>query len=430
MKKIFLFFGIILLISITGISAECKGCLNNNQCYNPGDILNNKYCSLSKTFLNQKSDNSSCQNNFECISGYCMDEICINERVLTNLGIDENTLNNTENYLKQGPCTATPGCLNKTSLLNAQNVSGICINAKCFQCNSNTPHWNSSACTLPPCHYNTPGCWNISRINEIDHYENISETCNSGFTCIKCARNYEWTGEYCRYYSGTSPSPIIWKTNATFTEDSLASGFTIKLKAKERIKLTFNGIDYFIGIVSLTSNSAVINVSSKPQQILMSTGDERKIDLDNNGENDINLILSSIYLSQATIFIKKLPSSPTTACTEGETKVRSCPGGGTINTQICQNNQFITTEEKCPTPREESSNSNNLIWVIIITCIIIAIVITLILIIYFLNNKPKSTLTRLNSPGYTPSRPSFSKPITRFPPNKRFPSNFPRRNYP
>jgi len=436
MKKIFLIFGIIALISTVIVSAECNGCLNNNQCYNIGETLNNKYCSMSKSFLSQKRDNVSCQNNFECLSNYCMDEICINEQILTNLGIDYNLLNQTENYLKQGNCTATPGCLNKTSLLNAQNISGICTNGptfKCFQCNSDNPYWNGSACTETPCHYDAPGCWNITKLNELDHYENVSESCNSGFICTKCVRNYVWDGVTCVYYTGgggTNP-PIIWKTNATFTEDSLTNGFTIKLKAKERISISFKGVSYFIGVVSLTSTSALINVSSKSQQIIMNIGNERKFDLNNDGTNDITITLSTISSNQATFSIKKLsqPSTPVVTCTEGETKVKYCPRGGTINTEICENGVFIKTNNKCTTPVEPSSPiSNNLIWIIIIIFIVIAIIITFILIIYFLKQKkPKSIFTKPDFPRPSFQMPSFPRP-TNFPPNRRRPP-FPRRSY-
>ncbi len=48
----------------------------SDYCENVGIRDNNKYCSIDKVWLNQKTENSICDNNFECESNKCGDRSC------------------------------------------------------------------------------------------------------------------------------------------------------------------------------------------------------------------------------------------------------------------------------------------------------------------------------------------------------------------
>lgn len=82
---------------------ENKGCYTNGkhkECYPYGYILNNSYCagegrnSLGKTaeesagFKEQKSTGEKCLQNFECLTNFCSEGICINETEEINRQVD------------------------------------------------------------------------------------------------------------------------------------------------------------------------------------------------------------------------------------------------------------------------------------------------------------------------------------------------------
>lgn len=61
----------------------CNGCTLNDQCFSVSSralASDNTpvYCELDKTIQNQKPDQSTCQNDFECISNSCNSGVCVN----------------------------------------------------------------------------------------------------------------------------------------------------------------------------------------------------------------------------------------------------------------------------------------------------------------------------------------------------------------
>jgi hypothetical protein len=69
--------------NITTTTLSCtSGCFYEGACLSFGTriILNNipSYCDTTKTFKTQKQDNELCQNNYECLSNWCSNGVCIN----------------------------------------------------------------------------------------------------------------------------------------------------------------------------------------------------------------------------------------------------------------------------------------------------------------------------------------------------------------
>ncbi len=59
------------------LKQSCDGCLMEDNCVSYGTRLDEKYCSLSKDFLNQRDLGSSCNENYECKSNECLDRECV-----------------------------------------------------------------------------------------------------------------------------------------------------------------------------------------------------------------------------------------------------------------------------------------------------------------------------------------------------------------
>lgn len=64
----------------------CSGCLVEGDCYAYGYRLGNEYCSLEgETMLSQKSEKSSCSNNFECQTNLCLQNECVELSVIERI---------------------------------------------------------------------------------------------------------------------------------------------------------------------------------------------------------------------------------------------------------------------------------------------------------------------------------------------------------
>lgn len=332
MKKLTLFFFCILFLAVSMfavlVNADCSGCSSGGNCYALGQIVNSSYCDITRDWVEQKTENSSCMNSFECLSGYCVEDKCINYGVIQKLIEQGQYKEEVEKLLQQGKCTATPGCLNLTSLANAQNVSGLCVGSryKCFQCNSDTPHWNGSACTISPCD-SSPGCWNASLVLDIDNSENVSGLCNPGFLCIECESGYSWNGTWCNYISPVVSPNFSWISTTSVGNQLLINGYNTALKKGYRIKTVLDGEEHFIGVVKLSSSIATIEFMPN-QQADFSAGQKREFDVNDDGENDFSIKLINITGDKANLAIKLLvpvPPTPTPKPTPTPTPVEPEP---------------------------------------------------------------------------------------------------------
>ncbi len=58
--------------------ADCEsGCNLNNNCVPIGIRANNQYCDVDNVMKNHKSEEFSCNNNYECVSNVCINSKCI-----------------------------------------------------------------------------------------------------------------------------------------------------------------------------------------------------------------------------------------------------------------------------------------------------------------------------------------------------------------
>jgi hypothetical protein len=58
-------------------TTNCDGCIMAGKCLPVGIRSSGEYCSLDKNLINQKNENESCENSFECQSNVCVSGQCI-----------------------------------------------------------------------------------------------------------------------------------------------------------------------------------------------------------------------------------------------------------------------------------------------------------------------------------------------------------------
>jgi len=83
-------------------------------------------------------------------------------------------------------------------------------------------------------------------------------------------------------------------------------GYTKELPAKNRIKVSFDGEAYYIGVVEVRENNVTINVSSDPIQVVLGIGDDARFDVTNDSYYDIYLKVNSINNNKVNLSVRKI----------------------------------------------------------------------------------------------------------------------------
>ncbi len=106
---------------------------------------------------------------------------------------------------------------------------------------------------------------------------------------------------------GGGGATSFWTTTQILSTTDLAefqeTGITKELSAKSQIRIVVNGSNHHVGIINLTSNSAIINISSTPQQAVFSVGTEKMFDVNDDGLFDVRVKLNSINGTKANVSI-------------------------------------------------------------------------------------------------------------------------------
>lgn len=130
---------------------------------------------------------------------------------------------------------------------------------------------------------------------------------------------------------GNSPTTSFYVKSIPQTSKDLSEIQTIKtssfngggLAVKEKVTFKLNNEQHYLGIKALSTSSVKIEVASQPVEVDMNIGDEKKVDLDNDGYYDIKVVLNGIANSKADLtmsYIHELifVSSPNLEETTGE----------------------------------------------------------------------------------------------------------------
>jgi len=175
----------------------------------------------------------------------------------------------------------------------------------------------------------------------------------------------------------TATTTSYWTSTYVANGDDFINetGYTKTLSAKQRLRVTINSVSHYIGIISLTSSTATINISSDPQQAVFSKDEEKKFDVIGDGYYDILVKLNEISSSQANITIKsiheKMPEEEQEATSSSE------------NETTGSTKKEAQTEEDKGGQLKEGGKISLLYWILIGVIIILIIGIALFWYYYF-----------------------------------------------
>ena len=282
-KKLFLFASlfIIFILSIYLIAADCNGCQVAEVCYYSGDIANTSgvfaYCDINGSFISQKAENQACLNDFECLEGACIEDICTNYLRLWAENQDLSDQITAYNAALSISCGTSPGCLNLASLENAGIVAGLCaFNYPCFQCNS----------------------------------------------------GYSWTGGSCLISPGPEPSSggnnynsggVSWTTTRVLSDSELANGASFNLKPMQRVQFNINSQARYVGLFSIRTGAVDLIFFSVLDAASLKSFQKSKYDItgDANPDFELTLIFNSVAGNNATFYIKAIQAASPSSSTPG-----------------------------------------------------------------------------------------------------------------
>jgi len=106
--------------------------------------------------------------------------------------------------------------------------------------------------------------------------------------------------------SGGVSSTSFWNRTFNVSDIDFAAGYTKLLANTHRLKVYVDEDRHYVGVVAITSTTAVVNVSSVTQQEIFSAGEMHKFDVTEDNYYDISVLLNNIYNNSANLTIKSL----------------------------------------------------------------------------------------------------------------------------
>jgi parallel beta-helix repeat protein len=94
----------------------------------------------------------------------------------------------------------------------------------------------------------------------------------------------------------------------TASDAEFAAGYTATIGMSQMVTFNLNGAAHSVTLTAFTPTSATFVIQSSPQTVTMNVGEERNIDVDGDGANDLYIKLNSVKetSASASITVKKI----------------------------------------------------------------------------------------------------------------------------
>ncbi|MEK6825769.1 MAG: hypothetical protein AABY00_03210, partial [Nanoarchaeota archaeon] len=170
---------------------------------------------------------------------------------------------------------------------------------------------------------------------------------------------------------GVAPT-TTWTQTYTISESQVTQGYTASLAAKERVKLTVGGQEHTVGVLSLTSTTATIQIASTPQTATLSVGENKKFEITNDSFYDLNVTLYSISGNKANVSIISIHEAMSVS--------PQLPGQQTSsqNTTAGDGSPQLPGQQTSPKASSSSKIDGKIwLWIVIIAVVVVVLIILL-----------------------------------------------------
>ena len=207
--------------------------------------------------------------------------------------------------------------------------------------------------------------------------------------------------------SGAFGGSSYWTETLIVNDTAFAAGYSKVLSEKQRIKVMISGEPHYVGVISVNTTWAVINVSSTSQQATFNVGESKMFEVTNDSYYDISVKLNSITNKTADVTVKQIhekivspagqnggvqtpnvpegESGPDLVCTSGSrrcsgSELQECSNGKWLTMKLCSNGCNPQTLSCNPKSGEEAAvgganpGGNNSYLLILLVFIVLALI--------------------------------------------------------
>ena len=121
--------------------------------------------------------------------------------------------------------------------------------------------------------------------------------------------------------SGSTTANFWTKGTHIVSDEQFKEGFTRQLLAKQRFQIQVDSEEHHVGVIEMTATTATVNISSDPQQVVLSVGDEEKFEVSGDNYYDILVKLNSIEDDEANVTIQLINEEISEEINVGESDV-------------------------------------------------------------------------------------------------------------
>ncbi|PIN94296.1 hypothetical protein COU61_00480 [Candidatus Pacearchaeota archaeon CG10_big_fil_rev_8_21_14_0_10_35_13] len=107
-------------------------------------------------------------------------------------------------------------------------------------------------------------------------------------------------------YSSGGITTSEWKKTYIVSEIATTEGYTKGLSVSERIKIYIKGEEHYVGIKKIDGEKITLKIESTPQEAVMSVGEIKNFDLNNDKKNDISITVKEVVNEIVSIEIKTI----------------------------------------------------------------------------------------------------------------------------
>ncbi len=168
---------------------------------------------------------------------------------------------------------------------------------------------------------------------------------------------------------GGGAESSFWTMTYNVNQDSFKEeGYNRSFSKGQRMKVLIDGDTHYVGVINVSSDRAIINVSSTPQQATLNVGETKKFEVNTDGYYDISVKLNSIDGTKANLSIMYLHEKMAAVANN------LTAGNGTNQTTTLTTNQ--TGTQGASNASAASSVKNNWKWILVgILVVVIAFIV-------------------------------------------------------
>lgn len=166
---------------------------------------------------------------------------------------------------------------------------------------------------------------------------------------------------------GGGSTTSFW-TRGTFaiSKDQFAQGHTTNIQERQRVKLIVNEENHYVGVKDVTGGSVTVEVSSDPQEKVLSVGEEWKVEVTGDNFYDLSVKVNSVDGDKANILVQSISEEmpkPAETAPAPETANQGDSGisGNAVGGEVTESSSLLW------------------LWILIVAAIVILVIVWLVL---------------------------------------------------